>query len=175
MTRPDPHQPADDEARALAATLLAEARFAALAMTDPDLGTPFVSRIALALLPQGALVSLVSGLSLHFHALRAAPECALLIGEPGPKGDPLTHPRLSLRARAEFVPREQASPLREGWLQIVPKAKLYVDFGDFAFVRFHARPSLLNGGFGKAWLLTPQDMPIGQPMGPIGQGGPQDG
>jgi putative heme iron utilization protein len=160
MTRPDPHLPADDTARALAADLLAQVRHAALAMTDPDLGSPFISRIALGLLPGGALVSLMSGLSLHTRALRANPDCALLIGEPGPKGDPLTHPRLSLRAQAHFIARDQASALRDGWLDLVPKSKLYIDFPDFVFVRFTPGPSLLNGGFAKAWILQPGDMPV---------------
>lgn len=158
--KPDPHLPADDEARALAADLLATCRHAALAMTDPELGTPFISRIAVAMLPGGALVSLLSGLSLHTRTLRARPDCALLIGDPGTKGDPLTHPRLSLRAQAAFVPRADSAGLREAWLEIVPKAKLYVDFPDFTFVRFRPGPSLLNGGFARAWLLTPDDLQV---------------
>jgi heme iron utilization protein len=157
----DPHLPADDEARTLALQLLSQCRHAALAMSDPDLGTPFISRIALAMLPGGALVSLVSGLSLHSRALRAQPDCALLIGEVGEKGDPLTHPRLSLRARAEFVPKPEAEALRAAWLERVPKAKLYIDFPDFSFVRFRPAASLLNGGFARAWFLKPEDLPLG--------------
>lgn len=62
-----------------------------------------VSRIALVSGPDGLPLSLMSDLSHHSTALKANPLCALLIGEPEDKGDPLTHPRLSLRARAHFV------------------------------------------------------------------------
>jgi putative heme iron utilization protein len=156
--KPDPYLPSSSEARALAASLLSECRYATLAVTEPDLGTPFISRIALALLPSGGLVSLLSGLSLHTRALKASAACALLIGEVGDKGDPLVHPRLSLRARASFVPRSDDALLRKEWLAILPKAKLYVDLPDFQFVRFEAGPSLLNGGFARAWLMQPDDL-----------------
>ena len=49
-------------------------------------------------------------------------------------------------------------PLRAHYLSQRPKATLYIDFGDFRFVRFHVKDALLNGGFGKAFRLTPQDL-----------------
>ena len=88
------------------------------------------------------------------------PACALLLGEPAAKGDPLTHPRLMLKARASFVtPDDPARPaLRDHWLKTHPKSKLYVDFADFAFVRFTLLSALLNAGFGKAHHLTPEEL-----------------
>ena len=66
-------------------------------------GTAFVERVAprvaVATDAQGTPVTLVSDLSHHTRALRADPACSLLVGEPGEKGDPLTHPRLSLQGR----------------------------------------------------------------------------
>ena len=100
--RPDPVQPADADARALALDLLSLGH-AALAWTDPDTGTPGISRIAFARDPEAGLLTLVSGLAPHFRALRTHPDCALMLGEVGDKGDPLTHPRLMIRARASFV------------------------------------------------------------------------
>lgn len=158
--RPDPVQPADAEARALARKLLAEARFCALAVLEPGTGHPFVSRIALGCDAAGLPLSLVSGLSLHTRALRADPACCLLVGEPGPKGDPLTHPRLSLRARAMFVPQDgsEHATLRANWLAQNPKATVYADLPDFAFVRFHPVSAALNGGFARAFALTAADL-----------------
>lgn len=152
--------PADDDARALAGTLLARARYAALAFAEADTGLPGISRIALGLDDGGIPFSLVSALSQHEPALRAHPDCALMVGEPGPEGDPLTHPRLMIRARATFVaPDAPERPgLRALWLRDHPKSKLYVDFTDFAFVRLTPVSALLNGGFGRAYRLDAADL-----------------
>lgn len=160
MTSPDPVQPADPEARALALRLLAEARHAALAWTDPETGTPGISRIAFGLCPEGQPLTLVSGLAPHRAALQAHPAAAVMLGEPGAKGDPLTHPRLMLRVLAEEVAREAPdhAAIRAHWLQTHPKATLYVDFADFAFVRLQVQSALLNGGFARAFRLGRQDL-----------------
>jgi heme iron utilization protein len=161
QARPDPVAVADDAARRFAAKLLA-ADHAALAFTDPQTGTPGISRIAFGLGPEGQMLTLISNLAAHYAALKAHPTCALLLGEPGPKGDPLTHPRLMIRAVAEFIdPQAQERPaLRDHWLKTHPKAKLYIDFADFGLVRFTALSALLNGGFGKAFHLQPADLQI---------------
>ena len=155
-----PIRPADDDARALARSLITGARFGALGVIDPATGAPLVSRIAVATDAGGAPVTLVSDLSHHTRALRADPGCSLLLGEPGERGDPLTHPRITLQARAVFLERGGAdtAALRERWLELRPKSGLYVDFGDFNFVRFEVAEAYLNGGFGKAFVLTPEDL-----------------
>ena len=157
--RPDPVQPADAEARALALSMLQDARHAALSYTDAD-GTPGVSRIAFGLAPDGTPVTLVSGLAPHFAALRDRPACAVMLGEPGLKGDPLTHPRLMVKARAGLIASDDpARPaLRALWLDAHPKAKLYVDFADFAFCRLVPVDALLNAGFGRAYRMTAADL-----------------
>jgi putative heme iron utilization protein len=157
---PDPIRPTDDEARALARSLIEGARHAALAVLDPEGGVPVVTRIALVPGPDHAPLSLISTLSTHTAALDANPACSLLIGEPGPKGDPLTHPRLTLQARAEAADK---NALREHYLGLYPKARLYYDFGDFRLVRFAPLAGLLNGGFGKAFRLDATD--LGAPEG----------
>lgn len=158
--RPDPVATADDDARALARSLIGSATHAALAVTDPADGTPGISRIAFGTAPDGGFLTLVSALAPHHGALRGNPACALLIGEPGAKGDPLTHPRLMVKARAAFVaPDDPArATLRDHWLARHPKAKLYVDFADFAFVRFTPVSALLNGGFARAFRLSAEDL-----------------
>jgi len=145
-------RPVDDEAREIARGLLLHARFGALGVLID--GAPFVTRIAVQ--AEGALISLVSTLSQHTTGLKADPRCSLLIGEPQGKGDPLTHPRLTLQANATLVGRDEA--LRARWLKTHPKAKLYIDFGDFGFVRFQVQTAFLNGGFGYACKLSSEDI-----------------
>ncbi len=163
MSEPlSPIRPTDDAARALARALIAEASFGALGVLHPATGTPHVARIALAPATGGGLLACVSGLALHFRALAAAPQAGLLLGEPGPKGDPLTHARLSLSVAASFVPRDVAAAqeLRAFWLARHPKARVYVDLPDFRFVRLLPVAALLNGGFGKAFELTAADLAL---------------
>ncbi len=160
MQKIDPVSPADDAARAMAADLMSKADFASLAVIDPVTGTPAISRIAFACGPSGAPMSLISSLSAHHGALRGNPAAAIMVGEPGPKGDPLTHPRLMLQVTASFVARTDPAHgvLRAHWLSKHPKSTLYIDFTDFSFVRFSVTSAMLNGGFGKAFRLTPEDL-----------------
>ncbi|WP_375175595.1 HugZ family protein [Pseudooceanicola sp.] len=156
----DPIRPTDDEARRLARDLLDAATFAALGVIDPETGAPFLSRVALACDAEGTPVSLISSLSAHATALRANPEASLLVGEPEDRGDPLTHPRLTVQARAVSIARDDPAfaALRDHYLALRPKSKLYIDFGDFYFIRFEVQRGFLNGGFGKAFRLTPGDL-----------------
>ncbi|WP_435660604.1 HugZ family protein [Leisingera caerulea] len=156
---PAPIRPTDDDARQLAQSLMAEARFAALGVLLEE-GIPLVTRVAFALDPQGGPVSLISDLAQHTRALHRNPACSLLVGEPGGKGDPLTHPRLSLICRAEFVSRQspEHDPLAAHYLCRQPKAKLYLQFADFTFARFRVTAAHLNGGFGKAFHLDAADL-----------------
>lgn len=158
--RPDPVAPADDAARGLARDLIAAARIAALAVTDPVDGLPGISRIAFGRAKGGGFLTLISALAPHYAALQAQPNCALMVGEVGEKGDPLTHPRLMIKARADFVGRDDPAypTLRADWLDHHPKARLYVDFADFSFVRLTPVSALLNGGFARAFRLDPADM-----------------
>ena len=158
--RPDPFLSADDEARDMARRLVAGATYAAIAVLEPDTGLPFCSRIGLGTDAQGLPLALVSMLAHHTRALQANPACCLLIGEPGPKGDPLTHPRLSLRARAEFLDPAGAdhAALKTAWLARNPKATVYASLPDFSFARFRPVSASLNGGFAKAFVMTEADL-----------------
>lgn len=160
MPKIDPIRPTDDDARQTARDLLATATYAALGVFDPETGAPVVTRIALARTDDGAITTLISDLSSHTVALRANPKASLLVGEPADKGDPLTHPRMSIAVRTEFIERHSDDGIRtrEHWLKHRPKSKLYIDFADFHFVRFAPLSIALNGGFGKAYTLTPDDL-----------------
>lgn len=160
LEKRDPIAQADDLACETARQLLAAARFASLAVIDPATGTPGISRIAFGLDQRGAPLSLISALSAHHQALVATPACALMVGEPGPKGDALTHPRLMLQATATIIDHGDAgrADLRSHWLGRHPKSLLYIDFADFSFVRFEVTSALLNAGFGKAFRLAADDL-----------------
>ncbi|PWJ22125.1 HugZ family protein [Jannaschia seohaensis] len=149
----DPYRPLDDDARALAHTLLTGAVSGALG-TLRD-GAPMVTRAGCLWMPGTGMVLLLSDLSDHAQALAADPACSLLVGEPGAKGDPLTHPRLTLTGRAEAADK---AALRDAYLAARPKAQLYYDFTDFRLVRIAPAEAMLNGGFGKAYRLGPSDL-----------------
>ena len=153
-------RPTDDDARRLARDLIRSARFGALAVLDSQTSAPMVSRIGLVPGPDNLPLALVSDLAHHTHALKHDPACSVLIGEPGPKGDPLTWPRLSLQGRACFIrhgdPRH--SDLAAHYLTLSPKAGLYIGFADFSLLQIAVTDAHLNGGFGKAFVLDAADL-----------------
>jgi putative heme iron utilization protein len=139
------------EALAETRDLLAKARHGALATLDPADGHPMVSRVSLALLADGTPFVLVSDLSLHSGALRADSRCSLLVGDVG-KGDPLAHPRVTLKCRAEDLPR--GAGLRQRFLASHPKAELYIDLADFSFFRLQPQTVSYVAGFGRAYRFS---------------------
>lgn len=155
----NPIRPTDDTARRLARTLLRTARFGSLATLAPGGGHPFASLVSLATDIDGTPLILTSKLSGHTTNLEADPRASLLLYAGG-RGDPLAHPRITLMARGRRVEREseEGQRVRRRFLARQPKAELYVDFGDFAFWAFDLEGASLNGGFGKAFELTPSDL-----------------
>ncbi|MEM9106711.1 MAG: DUF2470 domain-containing protein [Pseudomonadota bacterium] len=151
----------DVEARALARQLVSASRYGALAVILPEGGHPFASRTAVANDTDRAPVILVSDLSEHTSGLNNDPRVSLLLGEPG-KGDPLAHPRITLQCQAEKIERndQRHTRIRTRFLRRHPKSELYVDFPDFAFYRLNPVAARLNGGFGKAYRLKPNDILI---------------
>ena len=113
-------------------------------------GDPFTTLVTVATDHDGAPLILVSQLSAHTRHLDADPRCSLLLAETGP-GDPLTHPRLTLTARATKVTKPEArATVRARFLARHPKAELYADFSDFSFWRLDLEQVHLNGGFARA-------------------------
>jgi heme iron utilization protein len=156
---PSPIRPTTDEARQLARDLLYSAKHVAIAVLDPDTGGPSVSRVLIGSMPDGALMTLVSQLSAHTRAMLTDPRVSLLAGEPG-KGDPLAHPRITVQCLAKPIDRESGDHLamRQAFLVRHAKAKLYIDFPDFLFLRLIPETASLNGGFGKAFLLKGDEL-----------------
>lgn len=152
-------QHVDSDAIRLARTLLRTSRHGALAVLDTKTGAPAVSRVGVATDMDGSPILLISRLAPHTAALLADGRCALLLGDPG-KGDPLAHARISIEALATEIDRDTPdhARLRTRYLSHQPKAKLYVDLGDFRFFRLEPQSASLNGGFGKAYALTPEHL-----------------
>ncbi len=148
-----------ETSRSLAQHLLRSARHGALGVLCPDTQTPHVTRVCVGTAPDGMPVTLVSEISLHTDALRKNPACSLLVGEPGGRGNPLTHPRLTLQCSARCADKDA---LKQLFLSQHPKATLYYDFSDFIMMRLEVLAAHLNGGFGKAYRLAPGDLDVGQ-------------
>jgi putative heme iron utilization protein len=156
---PDPTLPVDAEARRLAKRLLRTARSGALATFDAQSGMPFASLVATATDMDGSPILLTSALSAHTQLLEAEPRCSLLVSAIG-KGDPLAHPRLTLLARARRLPREhpETGRVARRYLAHHPKSALYMDFPDFGLWRLDIMSASLNGGFGRAYRMQPDDI-----------------
>ena len=160
MSKPDSIlQEVDDAARALARRMIGTARHGALAVLEAGSGHPVASRVSVAPDIDGTPVILVSSLAPHTAALDADARCSLLLGEPA-RGDPLAHPRISVLGSARRIARGTADDdrVRARFLARHPKAALYAGFADFAFFRIELSRASLNGGFGRAWSLTRDDL-----------------
>ncbi|MGU3575771.1 HugZ family protein [Brucellaceae bacterium C25G] len=152
-------RPTTPQAIELVKTFLRTARFGALACINADSGRPNASRVALATDYDGTPLILVSALAAHTPALLSNPYCSLLIGEPG-KGDAMAYARTTIHCKAVQIKRDHPtySNLRTRYLNHNPKGALYVDLGDFSFFRLEIDGASLNGGFGKAFNLTREDL-----------------
>ncbi len=149
----------DAEAIKLARTLLRTSRHGALAVLNAGSGAPGISRVGVSTDVDGTPIILISRLAQHTAAVLKDGHCALLLGEPG-KGDPLAHARISIDCIATEVDRESDEHLRlrARYLNHQPKAKLYADLGDFRFFKLEPVSASLNGGFGKAYAMTPDQL-----------------
>ncbi|MDC9823363.1 DUF2470 domain-containing protein [Devosia sp. ZB163] len=148
-------------------TLVRTARSAALATIEPGTGWPIATRVGVSTDFDGTPIILISKLAAHTPALLADPRCSLLVGYPG-KGDPLAHARMSLACEAREVERdsEEHQRLDNRYLCHQQKAKLYSSLGDFRYFRLEVKSASLNGGFGKAFALTREDLINANPANP---------
>lgn len=153
-----PLNPLDEKARTLLCQMMSELRFAALGVIDPQTQAPHLSRVAVQQGPDGMPLALLSGLAAHSRALLADHKAGLLIEASQPKGDPMTHPRLSLQCLA--TPMALTPALRARWLAAHPRAQVFIDLPDFRPWQLRVQSGLLNAGFGKAYPVGPADMPI---------------
>ena len=149
----------DFDPKLLGKTLLRATRAGALATIDRNTGHPFASLVNVATDSDGSPLILISRLSTHTANLEADGRASLLLAAAG-KGDPLTHPRLTLIGSFGQVTRDDPEELRvrRRFLARHPKSELYAGFGDFSFWRLDAVSAHLNGGFARAADLTAADV-----------------
>lgn len=163
-SKTNPIRETTDGARAQARGLIENAEWASLAVLEPENGYPQVSRIAIAMEEDGSPFFLASDLSGHSKALAVDGRASILCGEPPGKGDPLAFPRVTVIGEVVKLSREDKkhAARRAFWLKKHPKSELYIDFGDFAFYRMRVERVALNGGFGKAFEMTGEDLKMVQ-------------
>ncbi len=143
----------------LAKTLVRTARSGAIATLAPGTGWPTATRVGVSTDFDGAPVILISRLAAHTKALLGDPRCSLLLGNPG-KGDPLAHPRVTLACEAREIERDGDTHKRveARYLAHQRKAELYAGLGDFRYFRMEPQAASLNGGFGRAYELSREDI-----------------
>ena len=144
------------DARGAARDLLRTVRSGGLATLTPE-GAPYASLVTVASLPDGSPVLPLSTLAVHTQHLLADPRCSLLLDSAG-RGDPLTHPRLTLTGRAVQATASEREAWRARFLRRHPRAEIYVDFGDFAFWRLEMAGARIIGGFGRIDMLGAGDL-----------------
>ena len=132
---------------------------AALATLTPD-GDPFASLVAVATMPDGAPILLLSRLAAHTRHLAADGRCSLLLAEGGTR-----RPSRPSAADAGW-PRTPGRASRgdcRGSLPVArnPKSKLYAGFPDFGFWIVGLAQAHLNGGFARAASFEGADMLTG--------------
>ncbi|MEM9301535.1 MAG: DUF2470 domain-containing protein [Pseudomonadota bacterium] len=149
-------QPVDDEVRAEARNLIRTARHGALALLD-DEGWPSVARVGLAADCNGQPIFPVSSLSGRVELMGRDRRASLLVGDPR-RGDPLAHPRLTLKGKVLRMTDDDHERARRRYLSRHPKAKLYIDFKDFSLWRLVPESIAFNGGFGRAYAMQPDDV-----------------
>jgi putative heme iron utilization protein len=130
--------------------LIRTARHGALATIETATAAPYASLVATATDMDGAPIILISRLAVHTANIEANPVASLLLAAVG-GGDPMTHPRVSVLARAQKVEQPR---IRRRFLARHPDAALYADFADFAFYRLQLERAHLVAGFGRIVDLT---------------------
>ena len=133
---------------AAAAALLVAARSATLATMHE--GAPHASLVTPAVVGDGSIVLLLSGLATHTRHLQSNPACALLVMGAAAGANPQTTPRLNLNGTARPVP---AGVVRTDYLKIHPYAAQYAEFSDFSFWEITVSTSQYIGGFADAGSL----------------------
>jgi hypothetical protein len=108
----------------------------------------------------GEPVLLLSDLAVHTRNLRRDPRASLLLVAPGGEhGDPLAGSRLTLLGS---VVADDATAIRQRFLERHPEARGYADFSDFAFYRLVVGRGHLVAGFGRIVDLDRKDLVDGQ-------------
>ncbi|MFM7137867.1 MAG: pyridoxamine 5'-phosphate oxidase family protein [Planctomycetota bacterium] len=104
------------------------------------------------------LVTHVSGLAAHTREMRSCPDvCLLIMAADAPGTMPQALARVSIPARAEFIPADHPdhTALTAAYLQKFPEAASFFSLGDFSIVAFRPEVARLVAGFARAVTLPP--------------------
>lgn len=134
-----------EEARAL----VAANSLATLSTLSED-GGPWGSLVAYATIEHGTPVLLVSTLAEHGRNLPRDPRASLVIAsDEAIGGDQLNSGRVTLAGRCEVPVGEELEAARAAFLEAVPMAKHYIDFGDFSLYVLRVDRVRWVGGYGR--------------------------
>ena len=139
----------------LTRSLLGRSRQGALATLMLQSGDPYCSLVAVASLPDGMPVLLISRLAVHTRNILADPRVSLMLDERAP-GDPLEGARIMLAGVAEEA-TDDAELLKRRYLAAHPSAEEFAGFRDFSFFRIRPSGVHLVAGFGRIVDLAPRD------------------
>ncbi|MEX2659718.1 MAG: DUF2470 domain-containing protein [Acidimicrobiales bacterium] len=117
-------------------------------------GYPYGSVASYALDVAGNPLLFVSLMAEHTQNAMRDPRASLLATEPVPDGaDPLASGRATLLGDLAEVPDAERSAVRGLYLEAIPTAAYYIDFGDFTFYRLTVRDIRYVGGYGRmSWV-----------------------
>lgn len=139
----------------LTRSLLARSRQGALATLMPQNGDPYCSLVAVASLPEGSPILLISRLAVHTKNILNDPRVSLMLDERAP-GDPLEGARIMLAGTAEEA-QDDTELLKRRYLAAHPSAEEFAGFRDFSFFRIRPSGVHLVAGFGRIVDLAPRD------------------
>src|SRR4030081_109141 len=149
-------QPTSDfDPAKVARSLLRRSRQGALAPLAAGSGDPYCSLVNVASHADGSPILLISRLALHTRNILADFRVSLLLDERG-EGDPLEGSRIMLAGRAEEASSDDATILRQRYLNAHPTAETFVNFNDFSFFRIRPSGAHLVAGFGRIVDLKPE-------------------
>ena len=149
-------QPTSDfDPAKVARSLLRRSRQGALATLAAGSGDPYCSLVNVASHADGSPILLISRLALHTRNILADFRVSLLLDERG-EGDPLEGSRIMLAGRAEEASSDDATILRQRYLNAHPTAETFVNFKDFSFFRIRPSGAHLVAGFGRIVDLKPE-------------------
>ena len=141
---PAPQRTAAEEARAL----VASTNVGTLATHSQD-GFPWASLVAFGSLEHGSPVLFVSRLAEHARNLERDPRASLVVADPHPGADALASGRVTLAGTAEHPGPELAGIAQEAYVEAVPSAKAYTNFGDFSLWVLRVERVRWVGGYGR--------------------------
>lgn len=129
-------------------------RSGAIATTDRNEGTPYVSFCAYATDYSAQPIFLFSDLADHTQNLVQNGKVSLLCEQASHLSNPQAGPRVTLVGEIEKIEDGQICSL---FLQQHTSAKKYASFGDFNFYRLNVEKAHFVGGFGRAIWLDSKD------------------